>query len=508
MSFREHDRKTFIADTCGDYASRRISKREFIRKLGIAGVGLSGFGAAMLGGGRPFRGLDFGNPAFAQAGPDEAMMQWLSEVGKPFAGTTIRYTSEATPPTIVANQLAKEEFTKATGINVEIEIVPLEQVLQKATLDIQGQVGTYDLYYLDQSWMATFSQDMEDPREYYDAHPDVAMPDFDWDDFSKPLLDGISMFDGKLVSIPFDIPIFILMYRRDLYEKHGLKVPADLNEYMANVKAIQEAEKGNGIYGTTGQLRSGHYSLECDWTAWLWGNGGSIYNKEGMFTGGDEQGIKGLEYLMEISKNCPPGALTWTWDGEGQSVAQGLAGQVITWGEYFPSFDGANSKVAGLMEAAPPPKALSLRTPDQCGFNEIPNVGHQGGSGLGLSRYSQNQEAAFIFMQWACSKDVVGRGSVLGGGASPVRLSAFTDPRTLAAAKVGPGTTRHFKAVEETINTMMGSEPDFPAWAELSNNTIPVELGKFLTGQHASPQACMDAIKPVADEMAAPFRKA
>jgi multiple sugar transport system substrate-binding protein len=316
------------------------------------------------------------------------------------------------------------------------------------------------------------------------------------------------MFDGKLVSIPFDIPIFILMYRRDLYEKHGLKVPADLNEYMANVKAIQAAEKGNGIYGTTGQLRSGHYSLECDWTAWLWGNGGSIYDKDGMFAGGDEQGIKGLEYLMEISKNCPPGALTWTWDGEGQSVAQGLAGQVITWGEYFPSFDGANSKVVGLMEAAPPPKALSLRSPDQCGFNEIPNVGHQGGSGLGLSRYSQNQEAAFIFMQWACSKDVVGRGSVLGGGASPVRLSAFTDPRTLAAAKVGPGTTRHFPAVEETINTMMGSEPDFPAWAELSNNTIPVELGKFLTGQFKTPQECMDAIKPVADEMAAPFRKA
>ena len=508
MSFKEHDRKTFIADTCGDFAARRISKRSFLQKLSLAGVGLSGFGAAMLGGGRPNGALDFGTPAFAQSGPDEAMMQWLTDAGKPYAGKTIRYTSESTPPTIVINQLVKGEFTKATGINVEIEIVPLEQVLQKATLDIQGQLGTYDLYYLDQSWMATFSPDMEDPKAYYDAHADLAMPNFDWADFSQPLVDGISMYDGKLVSIPFDIPIFILMYRKDLYDKHGLKVPADLAGYMENVKALQAAEKGNGIYGTSGQLRSGHYSLECDWTAWLWGHGGSVFDKAGMFSGGDEQGIKGLEYLKELSQYMPPGALTWTWDGEGQSMAQGLAGQVITWGEYFPSFDGANSKVVGLMEAAPPPKAVALRSPGDSGFNEIPNVGHQGGSGLALSKYSANQEAAFLFMQWACSKDVVGRGAVLGGGASPVRLSAFTDPRTLAAAKVGPGTTRHFPAVNTTINTMMGSEPDLPSWAELSNNTIPVELGKFLNGQYKTPKECMAAIEPIANQAAEPFRKA
>jgi multiple sugar transport system substrate-binding protein len=35
---------------------------------------------------------------------------------------------------------------------------------------------------------------------------------------------------------------------------------------------------------------------------------------------------------------------------------------------------------------------------------------------------------------------------------------------------------------------------------------IPVELGKLLAGQYASPQQCMDAIKAKADELAAPFR--
>jgi multiple sugar transport system substrate-binding protein len=47
-----------------------------------------------------------------------------------------------------------------------------------------------------------------------------------------------------------------------------------------------------------------------------------------------------------------------------------------------------------------------------------------------------------------------------------------------------------------------------PAWAEISNNVIPVELGKLLAGQYQTPEECMEAIKSKADELAAPFRKA
>ena len=41
------------------------------------------------------------------------------------------------------------------------------------------------------------------------------------------------------------------MYRKDLLDKHGIKVPTTMDEFMAAVKAIDEAESGNGIYGTT-----------------------------------------------------------------------------------------------------------------------------------------------------------------------------------------------------------------------------------------------------------------
>lgn len=108
-------------------------------------------------------------------------------------------------------------------------------------------------------------------------------------------------------------------------------------------------------------------------------------------------------------------------------------------------------------------------------------------------------------MQWACSKDVMTR-CTLGGGFAPMRLSSFADPRVKAKEVVGPGTTRHLPVVLETINNDMASEPDMPLWAGFSNNEIPVNLGKLLTGQDYGGDAkkCMDAIatqinKAVAD---------
>ena len=313
------------------------------------------------------------------------------------------------------------------------------------------------------------------------------MPDFDWNDFSKPLVQGISTYGDRLVGVPFDIPIFILMYRKDLFDKHKLKVPTTMDEYMAAVKALDEAERGNGIYGTTGQLKAGHYSLNCDWTALLWANGGSVFGKDGLFSGGDEDGMRGLAYMLELVKHMPPAAKTWTWDGEGQSVSQGKAAMLIAWGEFFPGFDGKDSKVVGSMAAARPPAEAQLRSPDKAGFQEIPHIGHQGGSSIALSKHSKNPDAAWIFMQWVCSKDVGARSALLGSGAAAVRTSTYKDPRVLAAARVGPGTTRHFPATEWTINNAMGTEPKLPAWVEISNHIIPDELGKLLAGQYRVP---------------------
>lgn len=494
---KDSDKKLYRAKLVDDYVKGKINRRKFMMNAGMLGLGAGALGSGLI---RP-------TSLFAQDAklePSAENLAWAKEVAAPFSGTTLRMATESTPPSNALNSQLKKFFEEATGITIEIEVLPLEQVLQKLTLDIASQLGTYDLYYIDQSWAASVSNDVFDPREQTSEKPDLAMPNWNIDDFMPALVDGICLYQDRWVGVPYDIPIFIMQYRKDIYDKMGFKAPTTMDEYLEQAQAITKEMAGEGVFGATGQMKSGHYSLECDWTAWLWGHGGSIFNKDGKFAGNDDAGLAAMEYWDKLKTAMPPGVDGWTWDGEGQSVAQGVAATMMSWGEFFPSFDDpAASKISGLMEAAVPPMANSLRTLNDTSFGEIPGVGHQGGSSLAVSKNSKNPDAAWIFMQWATSADTQALITTLGGGTGPTRSSVYSDPRVLANARVGAGTTRHLPIVKETIDKHMGSEPDLPQWAELSSDTIPVRLGKYFAGEYGSAKEAMDDIAKAVDDLVA-----
>lgn len=493
---KDKQRKKYLALLTDRFVRGQMVRGDFLRAAGKLGLGAGALGLGL--GNRPFELFSVAR-AEDSLQPSADIMAWLKDVAKPFAGTTLKLATESTPPSNALNSLLKQYFEEATGIKVEIEVLPLEQVLQKLTLDVVSSLGTYDLYYIDQSWAASFSHDVFDPRQQYAAKPDLAMPNYNIGDFLPALVDGIVKYEDRWVGAPFDIPIFIMIYRKDIYDKLGLKAPATLEELYSNSKAITD-EMGPTLYGTSGQMKSGHYSLECDWTAWLWGHGGSIFSPEKKFAGNDEKGLAAIQYWTKLKRTMPPGVDGWTWDGERESVAQGVAASILSWGEFFPYIDDpSKTKVSGLCEVAVPPRPISLRTIQETGFNEIPGIGHQGGSSLAVSRYSKNPEAAWLFMQWATCADTQALITALGGGTGPTRTSVYDDPRVLANAKVGAGTTRHLPVVRETIAKHMGSEPTLPQWAQLSSDTIPVALGKYFAGGYGSAKEAMNDIASQVD---------
>jgi multiple sugar transport system substrate-binding protein len=497
---RDKDRTQYAALITDRYVKGQISRRSFLRAAGQLGLITGAFGTGLI---RPWRP----SPAFAQGlEPDPEVLAWVREVSTPFRGTTLKMATESTPPSnAIATRLLKY-FEEASGMKVEIEVLPLEQVLQKMTLDIATRLGSYDVYYIDQSWAAFSSPHVFDPRELIDQKPDLAMPNYDIDDFMSALVDGIALYKDRLVGVPYDIPIFISMYRKDIWDEMGFKAPTTLEEYYEQAKAVTDA-RAPELYGATGQMKSGHYSLLCDWTIWLWGHGGSVFNASRKFSGNDERGLEAMEYWTRLWRTMPAGVTTWTWDGQSQSIAQGVAASLMSWGEFFPFFDDpAASRVSGLMEAArlPAPKH-PLRTVAETGFGEIPGVGHQGGSSIAVSKNSKNPDAAWIFMQWATSYDTQVLITTLGGGTGPTRKSVYDDARVRANNRVGAGTTRHLDVVRYTIENDMGSGPDLPQWVELANDTIPVRLGRYFAGGYGNPgdattiKAAMDDIAGAVD---------
>ncbi|MGI9254222.1 MAG: ABC transporter substrate-binding protein, partial [Thermomicrobiales bacterium] len=225
-----------------------------------------------------------------------------------------------------------------------------------------------------------------------------------------------------------------------------------------------------------------------------------VYTADGMCALNDAAAITGVDYMRELQTYMPSAVTTYDWGGQFTAIQQGQGGQVISWGEDFPGWDDpVSSKISGLLAPAALPANTAQRKPEEAGFEEVPDLGHQGGSSLCLSKYSKVADAAWIFLQWATSSNTQTLASVIGGGASPMRQSTFDDPRVKEMEVVGAGTTRHFPMMLETINTRMGTEPHLPQWPLIATDIIAVELGKLTTGGYASTQEGMDNIKKLVD---------
>lgn len=470
------------------YLSGRITRRSFLKFCTSAGLAISS--PFFFSGCSDDSSKNSKNQDGETTGPQSAILprtdqyKFLTEMGRQFAGTTLRIVSEDTPPSKATLQLIAEEFAPLTNIKVEWELLPLDRVLAKIIADTSRQVGVHDIFYLDQAWIGHFYQDTIDPHILMEK-TNLAYPEYNFDDFLLPLVEHVASYKGKLVSIPFDIPIFITMYRKDIFDDLRLLPPTTFDEYLEVIKAINEA-KAPDVYGTTAAWKSGHYGLECSMTPWLWGHGGSIFGADGRPSINDDRAHAAMEYMLKLGKYMAPGVTTWGWIGESVSFAQGEAGILTSWSEHFPTYDDPDqSKIVGLTEAVPCPRPNELRSPEQCGFGEIPGVSHQGGSSLAISRYSKNIDAAWVFLQWATSSDVTTRACLMGGGASPIRMSNYHDERITEKARVTAGTTRHFEVTLDAIQNHMGTEPHLPGWASLAVDSFALELGKMTTGQQS-----------------------
>jgi multiple sugar transport system substrate-binding protein len=129
---KDKQRKKYLALLTDRFVRGQMVRRDFLRAAGKLGLGAGALGLGL--GNRPFELFSVAR-AEDSLQPSADIMAWLKDVAKPFAGTTLKLATESTPPSNALNSLLKQYFEEATGIKVEIEVLPLEQVLQKLTLD-------------------------------------------------------------------------------------------------------------------------------------------------------------------------------------------------------------------------------------------------------------------------------------------------------------------------------------------------------------------------------------
>src|SRR5580704_18959794 len=116
----------------------------------------------------------------------------------------------------------KKLSTKFEADNPDIKlnwVVVEENILrQRVTTDVSTGSGQFDLVFIGLYEAPIFAK-----RQWLQPIGELSS-EYDIEDVFKSLRDGLS-YDGKLYAVPFYGESSYLMYRKDLFEQKGLKMP-------------------------------------------------------------------------------------------------------------------------------------------------------------------------------------------------------------------------------------------------------------------------------------------
>ncbi len=428
----------------------------------------------------PLRTLEITRRAILSAGAATALILFAGETSaqeKPFEGKQLAVLMVGHPTTDAVRK-ALPEFTAATGIQVDLEVVPEADSVPKMMLEFSAGSGRYDVVEASSIHLSSFvaAGYVSPLNDLATQHKDF----FDEADFVPAYLKP-NMLSGKLYGLPLFGESSFLMYRKDLFEQYGIAVPKTFDEIEAAAKTVKEKSNGQ-VVGITMRGQQGIQGVYI-WASYLWGMGGSFLSSDGKSALDTPEATKALEGFARILRDYGPvGVANIGWEENRLLFQQGKAAMTIdaTVNGAF-NEDPDVSTVVGKVGYAPVP----LQTSNPKGGSSSLSV-----FSLNIAAASEQQEAAWLFASWATSKQ-------------HQINSLGTDPNsgvTSRAAMESPTFEKRYGAFKEAMLEALDKGnpqyiPTVPQANEIINNT-GIAVSKVLAGT----MSAADALKEANDE--------
>jgi multiple sugar transport system substrate-binding protein len=407
-------------------------------------------------------GLGLGVAAAAMTLP-----QAMANPYQPHRGKTLVVNFPAHPH-YTAVMKVLPEFTKETGIKVEVDQLEFLKMREKQTLELTKARGDYDLisYVVFSKADYVFADQLENLARFF-MNPRLADPSYDPDDIIPGYMQNIGVAGGakgylpgptgSLFGIPFGSETSILGYRKDIFAKHNLKVPTTYDEMMDLACKIPQLEKGMG--GVASRAASGHHAAHA-YLLHLAPLGGRVFDDQWNPIINNAAGLKAAETLKKIVDCGPEGAKTFGVAEAGAAFLQGKTAMYLDSTVFAGQVDNpAQSKVVGQVGWAMHP--MGVRRGSQTG-----------GFGIAIPRNAKEKDAAFLLMQWLTSKRVDKMIALQGG--NPIRFSTHADAEVNAK----------FPYMSTFGEALKHADPDWrpiiPAWGKI-NADLGTTLSKVLT---------------------------
>ncbi|MDQ0467602.1 ABC transporter substrate-binding protein [Labrys wisconsinensis] len=345
----------------------------------------------------------------AGVGPAAAAVDW-----KRHAGTTLEVNLIKSPRGDTLQKYQKE-FEELTGIKVNSEQTPEQQQRQKAVIELTSGRPSFDVIHISYhvqkrqfekaGWLADLGPFLK--------NPELTDPSLTESDFATAGLDFARDRNGRFGGLPFSVDYWIVYWNKELFAAKGLEFPRTFDELVKAAETLTDADKG--IYGFV--ARGAKNANTPVWSSFMLGYGKSAIGPDGALQTDSPEAIEAAAlYQRLMTRSAPRGVVGFNW-AECQSAF--LQGRIGMW------FDGVGF-------APPLENPQKSRVVGKVGYSVVPKgpvvqAAPTFGDGIGVTEASAKKEAAYLYCQWAISKEMGARLLQAGGGV-PFRNSVLNDP--------------------------------------------------------------------------------
>ena len=402
--------------------------------------------------------------------------------GKPYAGTEVNLLTVVAPQ-FKAHEDRLGEFEALTGIKVKYQYVPFASTREKLTAELVGQSAQYDVLSTMDVWGPSMYQLFE-PLNAMLAEKKIDMESRYPYAHLRAARDGNG--NGKnILGFPIRGHVQLMFYRRDIFDKLGLKAPDTWDDMVEAGKLITAKTDLSGVAMYYGKTAGQNLMI---WFNYLWGTGGDLLDAEGQPAFNSPAGVAGTQAYIDVMlkhKAAPAASASFNETDAVNSVAQGKSAMVPVWWWRY----------ASLVD----PKVSTLK-PEQVAFAPLPsmpgkpNTTYTNTWFYGINRNSKKKAAAMEFLTWL-SQPEIERGVLLDKSLNEV---VAMQTKNLLDVDVNVRFNGMHAFGAQALKGAKGT-PLFPQWPQVSD-VLEATISELASGK--------GQVKPALDDAAARVRRA
>ncbi len=402
--------------------------------------------------------------------------------GKPYAGTEVNLLTVVAPQ-FKAHEARLAEFEALTGIKVKYQYVPFANTREKLTAELVGQSSQYDVLSTMDVWGPSL-YNLFEPMNAMLAEKKIDIESRYPYAHLRASRDGNG--NGKnILGFPIRGHVQLMFYRKDIFDKLGLKAPNTWDEMVESGKTITAKTDMGGVAMYYGKTAGQNLMI---WFNYLWGMGGDLLDAKGQPIFNSPAGVAATQAYVDVllkHKAAPAASASFNETDAVNSVAQGKSAMVPVWWWRY----------ASLVD----PKVSTLK-PEQIAFAPLPSMAGKPNTTYtntwfyGINKNSKKKAAAMEFLTWLSNPEIE-RGVLLDKSMNEV---VAMQTQNLLDSDVNVRYNGMHVFAAQALKGAKGT-PLFPQWPQVSD-VLEASISELASGKAQ--------VKPTLDDAAARVRKA